>query len=568
MLLLPPLSERPPAVPLRAGPTPSRRPRLCARKWASALIAPCLLVCLSVCGIAGCRKHTSPADPAAAAPAATPAPGTSRVDAERPAPPPTPRGLILAHQGAAPGYVLYSPLSSGTTYLLDRDAQVVHTWQSEYAPHSLYLLDDGHLLRPGRDPDTKNFMAGGAMGLLQMFTWDGELVWQWKMSDEGRILHHDIEPLPNGHFLAIGWEAKTAAEARSAGRRPDLIPERGLWPDFLVEIEPQPPGGARIVWEWHVWDHLVQNLDPELPHYGNPAGHPGRIDINAGGPPLPIDAQQLEELKALGYVPQGAEQQELRSDFLHVNAVDWHPVLDQIAVVAPELGEIWILRRPRSSAEAASIVGDLLYRWGNPAMYGRGTAADQRLFYPHDVQWIPRGMARAGNLTIFNNGRDRPDGNYSSVEEITPPLQQGGSYSLSAGEPFGPAQTAWTYAAAERESFFAPFISGAHRLANGNTFVTVGPAGRLFEVTPAGETVWDFGNPFAANIRQRDGSPPWGGGAARAEQLRFAVWRAAKLPPDHPGLAGRELRPLVPQPAITATASGGSPGAAPAAAAP
>ena len=193
-------------------------------------------------------------------------------------PAPRPAGLITSTHGVSPGYVLFSPLSSGVTYLLDQAGEAVHTWQSDYAPHSLYLLENGNLLRPGRDPDAPNFMAGGAMGLLEEFTWDGERVWFYKLSDDNRILHHDIEPLPNGNFLAIGWEQKSQKEALAVGRRADLIPEGGLWPDFLVEIEPIRPDGARIVWTWHTWDHLVQNVDPRAPElWRNPKIIPGGL---------------------------------------------------------------------------------------------------------------------------------------------------------------------------------------------------------------------------------------------------------------------------------------------------
>lgn len=514
------------------------RPRAAVITAVSAALTAWILAWLPAC--------SSPEKPdAPEAAAAASAPG----DAASPAAPPEPpRGVLASTDAAAPGFVLFSPLSSGTTYLLDRDARIVHTWESEYAPHSLYLLDDGSLLRPGRDPDNKNFMTGGAMGILQKFTWDGELVWEWKLSDERRILHHDVEPLPNGNLLAIGFESKTKEEGRQAGRRADLIPEEGLWPDFLLEIEPRPPRDARIVWEWHVWDHLIQDHDKDAASYGDPAQHPERIDVNGGGAPLEIDDEQLAELKALGYVPEEAEPRELRSDFLHVNAIDWHPGLDQIAVAVPEMGEIWILKRPRSSEEAAGPAGDLLYRWGNPAMYRHGRKADQQLFYPHDVQWTPEGWAGAGHLTIFNNGGGRPAGKWSSVEEIGPPLGGDGGVQVEAdryarlpGEPWGPAAPIWTYTAPERESFFAPFISGAHRLPNGNNFVTSGPQGRLFEVTPAGEIVWELWNPYKAALTMRDGSPLWGRGG---DEFAYAIWRAAKLPPDHPGLAGRDLRPL------------------------
>jgi hypothetical protein len=463
-----------------------------------------------------------------------------------------PRGLHLATEEVAPGYVLYSPLKSGTTYLIDGDAQVVHTWQSEYAPHSLYLLADGRLLRPGRDPDAEAIKSGGAMGILQMFSWDGELIWEWKLSDHQRILHHDVEPLPNGNLLAIGWELRTPEQAQAVGRRAELIPEGGLWPDFLLEIEPLPPHDARIVWEWRVWDHLIQNVDPSLPNHARPGDRPERIDINAGGAPREIEPEELAQLKALGYVPDDAEEDEQWGDFIHINAIDWNADLDQIAVTAPELGEIWILARPSSSAEAAGSAGDLLYRWGNPEMYGNGQASDRRLFYPHDVQWIPPDFDNTGRLTLFNNGGERPEGDYSSIEEIAPPLAGDGSYTRGSGAAWGPVEAAWTYTAPDRESFYAPYISGTHRLRNGNTFVTSGPTGLLFEVATDGRIVWKFANPYTGNVTQSDGSPPWGEAEDYEEddETRYGVFRAQKISPDHPGLSGRDLRPLDPQPPV------------------
>jgi hypothetical protein len=444
----------------------------------------------------------------------------------------TPRGLRVNEREAAPGYVLFSPFKSGTTFLVDRDANAVHTWESEYAPNSLYLLDDGKLLRLGRDPNAEHFDAGGAAGILQLFGWDGELIWEWRLSDSQRILHHDVEPLPNGNLLAIVWERKTPDEARAVGRRAESIPEDGLWPEILMEIEPVLPDDARIVWEWRLWDHLVQDLDPALPNYASPMDRPERIDINAGSAPREVDPDELAQLKALGYVPDDAEEVET-GDFIHLNAIDWNEGLDQIALVAPELGEIWILARPRSSGEAAGPAGDLLYRWGNPEMYGRGEASELRLFYPHDAQWIPPGYPGAGHLTIFNNGYERPDGDYSSIEEIAPEI-------------------VWKYTAPDRESFFADYISGAHRLQNGNTFITSGVEGRFFEVTPDGRTVWEYLNPYTGALTDSDGSTPQGDeeDSEEDEDPPYGVFRAQKISLDHPGLADRILIPLEPQPSV------------------
>ncbi len=123
---------------------------------------------------------------------------------------------------------------------------------------------------------------------------------------------------------------------------------------------------------------------------------------------------------------------------------------------------------------------------------------------------------------------------------MTPPIADDGSYALAEGEAFGPAEVAWSYVADDRESFFAPFVSGTQRLENGNTFVCSGPQGRFFEVSPEGEIVWEYRNPFHGDV---GGWVPEG-----TEDFLYATFRATKIPPDHPGIAGRNLSPLDPQP--------------------
>ena len=91
---------------------------------------------------------------------------------------PEARGLVFSSGKAAPGYILYSPLLSDTTYLVDMDGYVVQTWKSEHSPGGgLYLLDNGHLLRSARDPEITSFRAGGVGGLIEEFDWDGERIW-------------------------------------------------------------------------------------------------------------------------------------------------------------------------------------------------------------------------------------------------------------------------------------------------------------------------------------------------------------------------------------------------------
>ena len=463
------------------------------------------------------------------------------------------RGAIRNTDRATPGYTLYGGLLSDTTYLVDNEGMVVHTWKSDYAPSgTAYLLDNGNIVRGGRQPEVARFNGGGQGGRLQEITWDGDVVWDYLYASDEYLLHHDFARMPNGNILAIAWEYVSADEARAAGRRIDQLPEHGLWPDKVVELEPVYPDSARVVWEWHAWDHRVQDTDENLPSYGEPADHPHRIDINGTGGPVEISEEELARLQAIGYVPEDADAEDLSADLFHTNALNYNADLDQIALSVPEYNEIWIIDHSTTTEEAASSSGgrwgrggDLLYRWGNPQVFGRGTAEEGILGYQHDVRWIPAGYPGANNLMIFSNRSGTEDAPHSTVYEIEPPTDTDGNYVITDGAPFGPGEPVWTYTATEPTSFFAPFISGAHRMANGNTLVNSGPQGRFFEITPDGEIVWEYRDPYSGQVRMPDGSLPH-----PVNEFTYAVFRAARIAPDHPALAGCTLAPLNPQPEI------------------
>jgi hypothetical protein len=462
-----------------------------------------------------------------------------------------PRGLRVKQAGVTPGYVLFAPLLSGTTYLIDEDGQVVHTWESEYSPSgAVYFLENGNLIRTVREPVVEVFKGGGQGGRIQELTWDGKLVWEFVFASADHLLHHDIELLPNGNILAISWEKKTVEEARQAGRRPELTPEAGLWPDMIVEIEPIRPEGGRVVWEWHAWDHLIQDHDAEAENYGDPAEQPWRININGDGKLQEIDPAELERLKALGYVPDDADAEDLSSDLQHTNAVAYNAELDQIVVSTHHFNELWVIDHSTTTQQAAGSSGgrggrggDLLYRWGNPRTYGRGAETDQKLFGQHDVRWVRDGLPGAGHLTVFNNDLEGPEGKYSAILEIATPLTSDGGYELPESGAFGPAEPVWSYSAPDKVSFSSAFISGAERLANGNTLICSGAQGRFLEVTSEGEIVWEYWTLFSGNVKNPDGSLPQPVG-----ENTYAVFRVTKIPPGHSGLAGRDLKPLDPQP--------------------
>ena len=463
-----------------------------------------------------------------------------------------PRGLMSKTEGATPGYVIFSPLQSSTTYLVDTDGNVVHTWESEFGPTGwVYLKENGNLVRGGRQPDAPVFGGGGQGGRLQEFTWDGKLIWDYRFATEKYLAHHDVAVMPNGNILAIAWEAKTYEEVVKAGRRPETIPKAGVWPDMVVELKPSGSNEATIVWEWHLWDHMIQNHDELKDNYGKPSEHPEVMDINVRTtPPKPITQEKLNELKAKNEAVTNSTPDNRGSDAYHINAINYNKALDQIVLSSPHLDEIFIIDHGITTQEAKGHTGgrygkggDFLYRWGNPQNYGRGNFTTHLISYQHDIKWIPEGMPGAGNLMVFNNrvpnSKKKP---FSAVYEWTPPFTEKG-YFLQDHAHFGPEAPSWRFVATDTLSAFSPFMSGAHRMANGNTFVTVGTRGRYMEVTPAGKVVWDYWTPYAGFVRMKDGTTPHPIGP-----YVYSTFRATHIPIDHPAVKGKLLKPLNPQP--------------------
>ena len=364
-------------------------------------------------------------------------------------------GLILNEAGALPGYTLLGPSGGRTIYLIDMEGIVVHRWQSDSSGNTGYLLEDGSLLRAEQPGRHAFFTSGGAGGRISRYSWDSTLLWRYDLFTDQQIQHHDIEPLPNGNVLVLGWELKTREEAIAAGRDPERVSDDGIWPEYLVELRPIGEDGAEVVWEWHLWDHLIQDIDQSKSNFGSVAGSPGKVDFNFAA--------------------------NRRADWTHANGIHYNVELDQIAISVRRFSEAWIVDHGATSEEAAGPAGDLLYRWGNPLAYGQGSEADQRLYLQHDVRWIEAGRPGAGNLMAFNNGQGRPAGNYSSIEEWTAPLDAQGRYVREADAAFGPQASQWSYAD-EDGGFYSSFISGAHRLSNGNTLICSGAQSRIFEV--------------------------------------------------------------------------------------
>ena len=421
------------------------------------------------------------------------------------------RGVIKRTPEATPGYTLIAPFGGQETFLIDLDGNVVHKWTTDRKPsQAAYLLPDGSLLRTAKIPNETFNVRGGPAGGLQKFDWDGNLTWDYVISSEQMLSHHDIEPMPNGNVLVVVWEYKTRAEAIAVGRDPEKIEDNAVWPEAVLEIQQTGPTSGKIVWEWHLWDHLVQSHDATKPNFAFPSERPERVDINFMDRPI--------------------------ADWIHMNSIDYNPQLDQILMCGRTFDEIWVIDHSTTTAQAAGSTGgtqgkggDLLYRWGNPFAWFAGTPFDQKLYGQHDPHWIPADRPGAGNILIFNNGSDRDQRPFSTIDELTPPVNPTGGYTRADNEPFGPDKLVWRYE--DQDTLYSQRVSGAQRLPNGNTLICSGETGHVFEVTKAGQVVWDYHNHLGAPKDQ----PPTAGPALGG----VAMFRATRYLPDDRAIKGR-----------------------------
>jgi|SaaInl5LU_22_DNA_1037371.scaffolds.fasta_scaffold23140_2 hypothetical protein len=452
-------------------------------------------------------------------------------------------------QKANAGYTMVKPQRVQGVYLIDMAGQVVNHWPDF---HDAYLQDDGTIF--------------GSVGnrTFAIQDWDGNTLWQYPEQREGYNPHHDFLRVYNAELqdytiLYIANAPLTHNEAIALGANPDAADSYDdAQMDTIVEVD----RSGTVVWEWRFRDHLVQDIDSSKANYvgnGNSiSDYPGRLDINWGV---------------------------VSPDYQHVNGIDYNPDTGHLAISSNRTHEIYIVDHDgtfvagdpeQSHRLAASEAGDFLYRFGNPAIYGQGEyphyakknsameefSGHKQIGGNHDIQWIKEGLAGAGNLLLFNNGLTVPRApddsdpqseffefnpylDANGVEQdhyVNPP--EAGYTDILPGTDRGQdslvtrlfsKQIISTYNTTD--GFNSHHGSSLQRLPNGNTLVQLARVGRMVEVTPDGEVVWEYVNPLVYSgeaVKTLVTSNP-------DHQNTYNGWSPLRWMPDYPGLVGKDL---------------------------
>lgn len=374
-------------------------------------------------------------------------------------------GLTIAKPGVQAGYVMIS--ANGSAYAIDTKGEVAMKWTAP-APYTglgyARPLANGNILagaqggRPGGGGGRGNGTTETG-GTIIEFTQDGQLV--WKYTETERLLHHDFERMPSGNTLMVCSKYLMVPS----------VSKQLLKDDCLVEVDPQ----GKVVWDWQTTDHYKEMDLPQSVRDEVMNGY-GEKPVYAGSPPPSAGM-----------------------DWGHVNAAS--PIPEGTGLTDPRFkpGNIIVSYRP------LSLLVVIDHDTKKIVWQTTGISIGQ-----HNVHFIPPGVPGTGHILIFDNGYNSPAAN-PRHQDVNP------NSSIVEYDPIAKS-IVWRYTAEMSGlpiwSFFSDHIGGVQRQPNGNTLICEGVNGRVFEVTPKGEIVWEYVNPFQKAGKIADSS----------------LFRAAKVP--------------------------------------
>ncbi|WP_169053634.1 aryl-sulfate sulfotransferase [Alteraurantiacibacter aquimixticola] len=383
------------------------------------------------------------------------------------------------------GYTVLSILGTPAVIVIDMNGRVVKRWDgfnvSSGGPAR--ILPGGIAVAPtGVFPRHQESLA------LIAHDFDGQEVWRWDRSE--RIMledeevwsgrqHHDwqLANFPAGYYSPGTTPTLTGTRKlllTHTSLSNEAIADIVLEDDRIIELDAE----DNIVWDWRASDHVDE---------------------------LGFTVAMRNAIRRLGTRD--------AFDWFHVNSATWlgpnrwydagderfHP--DNVIISSRQANVIAIIGRD----------GSIVWRIGPDFSASLAEQAIGQIIGQHHAHFIPKGLPGAGNLLVFDNGGSAGYGDPTAVSPTGNAVMQRPTSRVLEIDPVT-LEVVWTYAGA---NFYSFNISGAQRLQNGNTLITEGAPGRVFEVTSEGDIVWEYMN-----------GPSEGYGGLNA------VYRAYRLPYD------------------------------------
>ncbi|AFS77791.1 arylsulfotransferase domain-containing protein [Gottschalkia acidurici 9a] len=381
------------------------------------------------------------------------------------------------------GYTIFQAAGEGAL-LIDMTGKEINLWKGLHGfPNK--ILPGGYVIGSTGERNPKYGMQD--MTDLVQVDWDGNIVWRFNkleyIEDPGEEpqwmarQHHDYQREGN----TVGYYAPDQEPLVDGGNTFILchenvknldISEKLLLDDKIIEVT----WDGEIVWSWNANEHFHElGFDEAAKNiiYRDPNMRP------AGG--------------GMG-------------DWLHINSMSllgsnrWYDSGDER--FHPD-NIIWDSREANIMAIIDKKTGKIVWKLGPTFDNNEELKKIGWIIGQHHVHLIPKGLPGEGNILIFDNGgwagyglpnpnsptgRQNARRDYSRVLEINP-------ITLEIEWQYTPSEAGFVHPV-DSYRFYSPFISSAQRLPNGNTLITEGSDGRIFEVTKEHEIVWEYISPY------------------------------------------------------------------------
>ncbi|MBF0277816.1 MAG: aryl-sulfate sulfotransferase [SAR324 cluster bacterium] len=386
------------------------------------------------------------------------------------------------------GYTLFPGKSTGAV-LIDMSGRVVQLWKGlDGFPNK--LLPGGFVLgTTGQRNDRYGFQD--MLDLVQV-DWEGNIVWKFnryeRIKDPRQKAqwmarqHHDFqrEGNPVGYYVP-GMEpyvdqGNTLMICHKNLKHPGIT-DRLLLDDTFIEVTWQ----GKVVWEWICSEHF-EELGFSEEARNTLYRHPNiRPELGVG------DWMHINSMSALGpnkWYDDGDQR-------FHPENIIWGSRQSNIiAIIDKKTGKIvWKLGPDYTASDELRCLGQIIGQ--------------------HHPHLIPRGLPGEGNILLFDNGGWA---GYGAPNPGSPTGHNNALRDYSRVLEFNPLtlEIVWQYTPLEAgfipplvsAKFYSGFISSAQRLPNGNTLITEGADGRLFEITAEHELVWEYISPYFGKYKK------------------------------------------------------------------
>lgn len=385
------------------------------------------------------------------------------------------------------GFTVLSPLQTPAAVVIDMNGKVVKQWDgfSNSAGGPSRVLPNGDVIgaagaRQGRQESFELVQRDFAGNVVWRLDRNEEIATNDGKTQQSLRQHHDWqrEDFPAGYYSPDFMPARSGSNTlvlAHTDRRVPGIADVLLQDDRIIEVSPK----GEIVWQWSAGDHIDElGFDARARESIRGA--------RAGG------AGGAGRAGAAGRAGRGAAAP-AAFDWLHLNSATylgpnrWFDAGDKR--FAPN--NVIVSSREASLIAIIARDGSIVWRLGPNFLESDATRAIGQIIGQHHAHFIPKGLPGAGNLLVFDNGGSSGYGEPSGIAPRGTGVYARANSRVLEIDPVTLALV-WSYTAGAQ--FFSTNISGAQRLPNGNTLITEGAGGRVFEVTSDRQIVWEFMN--------------------------------------------------------------------------